>query len=545
MNTDMTILIASAAALLVALGIIWWLSRRLTKPGVVRTLIRLTGLSVVAMIAVMAGLTLTQSQTLAATTTALPVVSERATASYGTLTVTLDAVGSLEPGDTQNLTFGTSALVTEVLVSAGDVVHAGDVLARVDTTDLEAQLRDAQLSLAQAQASLDALLAPATELEIAAAEANITLAQAQLYSASQSGASDADIEIARLQEELARNSLWQSQINRDMRVQQEETRGGGVNWLEQQQYDSSVTQAENSVTLAEMDYEDTANDGPSGSSLASANASVASAQARLEELQSGPSETDLRRAQISVESAQLEVDNAQDALDDATLVAPFDGIVAEENLIVGVVPPAASAITLIDTSHYTLDLSVAEADVINVAIGQPVDLAVQAINDVPVSGTITSLDVSPTQSGQLISYAAEVTVNPSEDVPLRPGMSATATITLESYDNVLLLANRFIETDATTGGTVVQVETAPGVYAAMPVTLGARNSEESEITSGLSAGQTVVVLARETSTTEQQGGIGLGILGGAAGGGPGGGGNFQPPAGGFQGGGGSFQGRGG
>ncbi len=543
MNTDKTIVLAAAAALLVGLGVFWWLSKRLTRPGVVRTLIRMAGLATVTLIAVTGGLTLMRSQTQAASaTTTTPLVSERATAELGTLTVTLDAVGNLEPGDTQALTFGASAPVTEVLVSVGDTVHAGDVLARVDTTDLEANLRDAELSLAKAQASLDALLAPATELEIAAAEANITLVQAQLYSASQGGSSDADVEIARLQEELARNQLWQSQINRDMRVAQEEARGGGVNWLEQQEFDSSVAQAENSVTLAEIDHQDTLNDGPSGSSLASANASVASAERRLEELQAGPSETDLRRAQISVESAQLEVDSARQALDDATLTAPFDGIVADENLIVGVVPPANSAITLIDTSRYTLNLSVAESDVINVAVGQSVDLAVQAVNDTPVTGTITRLDVSPTQSGQLIAYAAEVTVNPTADVPLRPGMSATATITLEAYENVLLLPNRFIETDAATGQTVVQIETAPGVYTAEPVTLGARNAEESEITSGLSAGQTVVLLARESSTTMQQGGLGLGILGGGGQRPPD---DFQPPAGGFQGGGGGFAGPGG
>lgn len=543
MNTDMTIVLAAAAALLIGLGVFWWLSKRLIKPGVVRTLIRMAGLATVTLIAVSGGLTLMRSQTqAAAATTTTPLVSERATAELGTLTVTLDAVGNLEPGDTQALTFGASAPVTEVLVSVGDTVHAGDVLARVDTTNLEADLRDAELALAKAQASLDALLAPATELEIAAAEANITLAQAQLYSASQGGSSDTDIEIARLQEELARNQLWQSQINRDMRVAQEEVRGGGVNWLEQQEFDSSVTQAENSVTLAEIDYQDTLTDGPSGSSLASANASVASAERRLEELQGGPSETDLRRAQIAVESAQLEVDSARQALDDATLTAPFDGIVADENLIVGVVPPANSAITLIDTSRYTLNLSVAESDVINVAVGQSVDLAVQAVNDAPVTGTITRLDVSPTQSGQLIAYAAEVTVNPTADVPLRPGMSATATITLEAYQNVLLLPNRFIETDAATGQTVVQIETAPGVYTAVPVTLGARNAEESEITSGLSAGQTVVLLARESSTTTEQGGLGLGILGGGGQRPPDG---FEPPAGGFQGGGGGFAGPGG
>lgn len=478
----------------------------------------------------------------AATSSDAVTIAETGRVELGTLTLTLDAAGSLSPAASETLTFGASAPVTEVLVQVGDRVSAGDVLARLDTTNADAQIRVAELQLAQAQASLDALLSPPTELEINLAEANVTLAQAQLYAAS-SGSStrDIDIEIARLQEEIARNQLWQAQINRDVRVAQEAMRGD-VSWVEQQQFDSSVNTAEDSVTLAQMDYENTLNATVSSSAITSANASLVNAQAALDKLLAGASEAEIRRAQIQVEQAQLTLQSARQSLEDYVLVAPYDGIVAEQSLTVGVNPPASGAITLIDTSRYTIDLSIAEADVVNVSEGQTVTIEVQAFPNADVTGTVARIDTTPRTSSQLVTYNAEVVLNPTDDALLRPGMSATATVVLKQLNNVLLVPNRFISTDSVTGGNVVMVESAPGVYTAVPVTIGERSTTTSQIVSGLEAGQTIVIVARETdAATSATGGMGLGGLLGGGGQPPANfqppsGGNFQPPSGGFPGG---------
>ncbi|MFN8528543.1 MAG: HlyD family efflux transporter periplasmic adaptor subunit [Anaerolineae bacterium] len=458
-------------------------------------------------------------------------VAETGTVSTGTLTLTLDAAGSLTPKNQETLSFGASATVTEILVQVGDTVHAGDVLARLDTTAADERIHLAELQLQQAQISLDALNSPPTQIEIDIAEANVTLAQAQLYSASSNGTSSAnDIEIARLQAELARNQLWQTQINRDLRVAQEAARGD-VTWVEQQEFDSSVNTAEDSVTLADMNYESTANSTASTSSLVSANASVANAQAQLDSLLAGATEDQIRQAEIQVEQAQLSLESAQETLENYVLIAPFDGVIAEQSLIVGVLPPSTGAITLVDTSAYTIDLSIAEADVVNVHEGQDVTIDVQAFSDAEITGSITHLDTSPTQDSQLVSYAATVTLNPTDDALLRPSMSATATVILKQLDDVVLIPNRFISTDSATGENVVTIESAPGVYTNVPITIGERSTSESQILTGLAAGQTIVILARESDTTTTQTTTGLGgLLGG--GGGPQG--DFQPPSGNFQ-----------
>lgn len=507
-------------------------------------LIRLAASVLVIGVIVFGGLMIVRSQSELATVEAddTVTVAETTTVSTGTLNLSLDAVGSLAPAATQALAFEVSAPVTEVLVSVGDWVQAGSVLAILDTTNAEASIRQSQLMLAQQQAALDALRAPAEEIDIKLAEAQVSLAEAQLYSASQNNSTSAEsIEIARLQEELARNSLWQAQLNRGMRVEQAEARGD-VNWVQQQEFDASVNSAETNAEIAALDYQN-AQDTSSQNwgSIANANESLARAQASLETLRNGATEEEIRAAEISVEQAQLSLDDAEETLKNYVLIAPFDGIVAEENLTVGVLPPTESAITLINPDYYTVDLSIAEADVVEVKVGQPVNLTVQALANATVDGEITSVAVTPTMDGELVTYTARVTVEPPSEITLRPGMSATATITLEEHNNVILVPNRFISTDATTGETTVMIETDPGVYTAIPVTIGARNAESSEITSGVSVGQTLVLLARESdATTEQAGQGGLGLFSGGGAGFPAGG--APPNGGGFNGGGAGFRG---
>ncbi|MCK6580700.1 MAG: HlyD family efflux transporter periplasmic adaptor subunit [Anaerolineae bacterium] len=492
-----------------------------------RSIIAAAVLAVIAL----GGLTLVRSQAEQATIEASDegvTVAETMTVATGDLTVTLDAAGSLEPESLETLSFAASAPIAEVLVEVGDQVRAGDVLAVLDTTDVEMAIRQSQLSVAQRRLSLDALLAPAEEIDIQLAELNVALANVQLYTASQSGSSAESQEIARLQEELARNSLWQSQLNRDMRVAAEEARGD-VTWVEQQQYDSSVSSAEVSLQIAAMEYQDALSDDGNVGSLASANESLVRAQNSLDALLEGADADDVRAAEIAVERAQLSLAGVEEQLENYVLIAPFDGIVAAETLTAGALP-SSGAITLFDPAVYTVELSIAESDVVDLAVGQQVMLTVQALSDAEVSGVITALDTTSTSSGQLVTYTAAVSVETPQGMTLRPGMSVVASILLESHEDVILIPNRFIGTDATTGGATVLVETEPGVYTTVPVTLGARSSDSSEVAGGLTVGQTLVLLAVETDDATTPGGLGLGILNG--GGGPPAGGSFQPPAGG-------------
>lgn len=125
---------------------------------------------VVAVVVVLAGaggfLLWRQSRTAAASTAVRTVPVRK-----GTLEVTVSASGSLEPARQVDLSFEVSGKVAEVLVDIGDQVKVGQVLARLDTTALELNLRQAEAQLKSAQAQLAKARTPATEEEIKAAEA--------------------------------------------------------------------------------------------------------------------------------------------------------------------------------------------------------------------------------------------------------------------------------------------------------------------------------------------------------------------------------------
>ncbi len=524
-----------APALIIALGgiiLIWWLTGRPSVSRAIRILFRLVGIPAVLIVVGVALFSLNRAR-LAAAEAATPLVpSEQMTVQTGSLKVTLNATGALTPLDEQTLTFGTSALVTDVLVSVGDRVKAGDILAHVDTTTIDSQIASAQFSLTDAQNSLAALQEPPTDLDIKLAELQVQSAIASLSSASLSGASAEDIEIARLNVEQAKNSLYQAQLNRDMNA---EKPGAGQ---EVNAYSNSIAQAASlassdaNVASAQNSYQAVVNEGPDASSLASGNASLMSAQAKLDSLLAGPSDLDVRQAEIKVETAQLAVDAAQQSLADATLVAPFDGVVASLDFIEGV-PSSSGSLTLINTSGYTITLSVDEKDITQLQVGQPVSVAVQALDNAVFPGKVTHIDPAPvtSTSGQLVTYNVDVTLDPT-DQPLRPGMSSIATVTLNQIDDVIVVPNRFITVDATTNQATVKVATAPGTYEDVPVVLGTRTDTESEITSGLTVGQTLVILP---SASEASGRTGFGLFPGAGGGAFAGG---ERPQGGFGGGGG-------
>ena len=543
MSPAMIPTLVSTLIIVLASGIlILWLTRRL--PGALKVLFRFVAITAFTILVLVVGLLMARSRVATFVPEAVPIIQpiESITINPSTLTLTLSATGALTPADNQVLSFGASAPVTDVKVTVGDQVHAGDILAQLDTTNIDSQIRDAQMSLTQAQNSLNALTAPPRAIDLKIAQESVTAAQAGLSAASQTGSTATDVQIAALQTELSKNSLWQAQLSRDMSAASARPNAPNAD-ANNIQTASSLAQSETNVDIAQVNFNATANTGPNASQLTSANAQLISAQAQLNSLTAGPTAPELRQAQIAVQTAQLSLDAAQKQRDNAVLKAPFDGVVAEVDIVQGTIPPSTGAITLINTSGYTITLAVDEKDITKLQVGQPVNLSVQALNNATVAGKVTRINPAPTLSGQLVNYDVEVTLNSGEQA-LRPGMTAVANVILNQLDNVLVLPNRFLTTNPTTKQTTVKVMTGTNNYQDVEVTLGTQTASESQITNGLTVGQTVVILPTAGQTGTGAAGFSLfGRAGGAAGGGgfPGGG----AGAGGFPGGGGGRGGAGG
>jgi len=107
--------------------------------------------------------------------------TETAVVRRGTLLAIVDATGSLVPQSEASLAFSSTGRVAEVLVAEGDIIRAGQPLARLETDDLELQVAQARVSAAAA--NRDQVMAGSDGSEIAAAQAEVATAEMEYRSA--------------------------------------------------------------------------------------------------------------------------------------------------------------------------------------------------------------------------------------------------------------------------------------------------------------------------------------------------------------------------
>ncbi|ABU56665.1 hypothetical protein Rcas_0535 [Roseiflexus castenholzii DSM 13941] len=138
-------------------------------------------------------------------TTVAPVPAATAPVLRETLTETVSGSGSVQPARALDVVFVASGEVAEVLVEVGDVVRAGQSLARLDTTELELQLAQAEANLKSAEARLAAARGEgASELDIRQAQLSLQAAEIQLAKVSKGNATAANIRSAQANLESAR-----------------------------------------------------------------------------------------------------------------------------------------------------------------------------------------------------------------------------------------------------------------------------------------------------------------------------------------------------
>lgn len=212
--------------------------------------------------------------------------------------------------------------------------------------------------------------------------------------------------------------------------------------------------------------------------LAQANATVVESSAslaRLEEvakLSGGkvPSKTELDsaraahdRAMAAAASARANVDSARASLatdetnrSKASIRSPTDGVVLTRTVDPGnAVAASLQAVTLFtvaeDLSKMRLQVNVDEADVGRVKVGQSATFTVSAFPSRRFPAAITRVAYGSTITDNVVTYQTLLDVK-NEDLSLRPGMTATSTITAVERKNVLLVHNTALRFTPQTNG---------------------------------------------------------------------------------------------
>jgi RND family efflux transporter MFP subunit len=463
------------------------------------------------------------------------------TVTRGDLVITATGSGTLVPAAEISLAFGSSGVLTELLVQVGDSVKAGQVLARLDDADARDAVTEAEISLRQAELTLADLTQEVDRSELASAQASLSSAKAELTALTAAPSND-EVLAARQTLKSAQDALADlldgpdpeevaiakaDMVSAEMAVRTAQAAYDKIAWRDGSgatQEAADLWTATNAYERAQAEYEE-AKKGATDSEIADARAQVALAQAQLnalwkapdpdelaaaqakvtqaeaalEALTSGATASELEAAELARAQAELSLRSAQRSLTGSVLRAPMDGTVIAVDAQVGEQVGSSAIITLADLSQPRVQFWVEEADLTSIAVGNPVSIVFEALPDYSFPGEILSVDpvlVEVDSTPAVQSYASiDLATHP---VKLLSGMNAEVEVVAGEARNAVLVPIEALRELGPDQYAVLIVQ-ADGEQELRVVQVGLKDYVNAEILSGLAEGE-VVSLGTESSS---------------------------------------------
>jgi multidrug efflux pump subunit AcrA (membrane-fusion protein) len=497
----------------------------------------------------------------------------------GTVNSTVTSTGNVSAPQNVAVNFKTGGTVTEIDAGVGQHVTQGQVLAKVDPTTAQQSLAVAQLNLTAAQDKLNQMEQVLTPQQVTQNDAALAQSQQQVNSA-QTSLNDAKATIAFDQaQNQAAVTAAQTQLTNDQAhgaspatlandqsklaaAQATQTQAG----LKDQQ---TLDQAQNSLTSAQL-------------GLASTQAGNAVKAAPPLPGDLATQQAAVLQAQTAVNQDQLAVDNTTLVAPQDGVVATISGQVGAavtgtgsagssssgsassggggassggssggaggSSAAGGASGGASSAggssagassssssaspssaggstsafITLTNLQNLSVVAGFTEVDAAKVNTGQPASVTVNALPGQTLTGQVTQIDTLQTVVSNVVTYNATIALNGPLPTGLKPGMTANVSVTVGQKANVLRVPNAAITSRG--NASTVRVLTPAGKQQIMSVATGLKGDTFTEIQSGISATDRVIIATTGGAgtagvTNRPGGGAGGGLGGGGLGGG--------------------------
>lgn len=214
---------------------------------------------------------------------------------------------------------------------------------------------------------------------------------------------------------------------------------------------------------------------------------------------------DLRNLEERIRVAEADLALAQRNLAGAELKAEFSGQVLAITANIGDLA-STMQITVIEPKNYYLEATLAESDVINVKLEMPVTLDLDAFSDKEFTGKVSEITLAPTITANISAYPIKINLEDPENV-LRVGLSADAEIIIEQKENVLTVPTSAI---VTRNGQNFINKLVNGRLQPSPIEIGLIGDTQTEVVSGLSENEEIVVSMLQNTTPSQGFGFGGG-----------------------------------
>jgi RND family efflux transporter MFP subunit len=249
-------------------------------------------------------------QRFAAATKTTTAATYTAQAQVGSLVTTVSSTGNVV-AHLAKLSFPASGKLTSMNVSIGDTVKAGQVLAKLDPSQLEIKVSTAQSTLSSAKIKLQQLMDGATPEQITAAQAAYDAAMAK-YNDVAAGSTTADMAAAEAAVNQANSTLATAQAKLDATM-------AGATATDMAAAEASVDQAKATLSSAQVKLEQLQKNSYTSAEWATAQAdldsktsALKSAQVKLDEVKKGSTVAELAAQQAAVDQAKQALVSAED-----------------------------------------------------------------------------------------------------------------------------------------------------------------------------------------------------------------------------------------
>jgi HlyD family secretion protein len=472
----------------------------------------------------------------------------------------VSAQGSVAATATNNLGFPQGGQLTEVDVTVGDQVRAGQVLAKIDDFAARQQLDQAQTALegqeAAYQQALDNTAVDGAGNSVASARRILRATQDQVDTTLEQD--DATIHQAEAAAAQARRGQAAAQAAYTRDSADCAAQGGASSYGPPRMFPPLTPPASNpnACILLPGDQSQLAM-AQQGAAQADAQVAQARSKRRLDEAAgqvqveqarngvvqvqnqldaaraSRPSQLD--QAQAQVDNARIGVENAERGLADTTLTAPVDGVVTALNGAVGeftqpssgttplapggeaAIPGAASGaaagagaaaasmgaspgrpggtqfLLLQSTSGFSVVAPFQEMDAAPLQPGMPAHVTLDALPDVTLDGTVLAVAPASTDIANVINYYVTVAVA-RPDPRLKDGQTAQTSVITGQGTNAVSVPNSAVLRQG--DRTSVVVVRPDGQQVPTPFVPGLVGADRTEVRSGLTEGQQVLLTAR-------------------------------------------------
>lgn len=373
------------------------------------------------------------------------------------LTVQITANGRVQPVQTVNLSPKNAGVLEELLVEQGDRIQKGQVIARMENSDLQARLTQAEARVEQARAQLARIQAGDRPQETAQRRAEVAQADAQV--------ADAQTRLSLAETRLTRNRTLQAEgaiSQDDLDAIEQEARSARAN-------------------------------------LASAQANRQAVEERYALSRSGSREEDIAEAEAQLKEAIGNLQSAQVQLEDTIIRAPFTGIITQKYATEGafVTPTTSASDASSATSTAIVALAdglevlaeVPEVDIGQISVGQPVEIRADALPDQVFKGRVRLVAPEAVVEQNVTSFQVRVEVLTGSE--LLSGMNVDLTFVGDRLDSSIVVPTVSIVTKDGQSGVLVPGERNTPEF--RPVTLGSAIGDQTQVLEGLNSGERVFI----------------------------------------------------